>query len=100
VSTVTDAVDEGTAGRSTGRVVAAAILGVVGILLIIAAILYFTQPAHSLPSFLGTIKYNGHNHARAYSHRNLRGIVSIIVGVICLIAAWFAYFWKSNKASD
>ena len=100
MSTVTDAVEDSTAGRSTGRTVAAAILGVVGILLIIAAILYFTQPAHSLPSILGTIKYNGHNHSRAYDHRTLRGIVSLIVGLICLIAAWFAYFWKSKRVND
>ena len=97
MSTVTDTAEERTAGRSTGRKVAAAVLGVIGILLIIAAILYFTQPAHSLPSVLGTIKYNGHNHTRAYSHRTLRGIVTIIVGVVCLIAAWFAYAWKAKE---
>lgn len=97
MSTVTDTAEERTAGRSTGRKVAAAVLGVIGILLIIAAILYFTQPAHSLPSVLGSIAYNGHNHTRAYSHRTLRGIVAIIVGVICLIAAWFAYAWKAKE---
>lgn len=99
MSTVTDTAGERTASRSTGRTVAAAILGVIGILLIIAAIIYFTQPAHSLPSVLGTIPYNGHNHTRAYSHRTLRGIVTLIVGVICFIAAGFVYFWK-KKESD
>ena len=99
MSSVTETADGPVGGRSTGRVVTAAVLGVIGILLIIAAILYFTQPAHSLPSILGNIAYNGHNHSRAYSHRSLRGIVTIVVGVLCLIAAWFAYSWKSKKDS-
>jgi uncharacterized membrane protein HdeD (DUF308 family) len=97
VSTVTDTVDETVTVRSTGRVVAAIVLGVIGILLIIAAIIYFTTDAHSLPSILGTIKFNGHNHKRAYSTRSLRGIVTIIVGVICLIGAWFAFFFKTKQ---
>lgn len=100
MSTVTDTADEKVAVRSTGRVVAAAVLGVIGILLIIAAILYFTTAAHSLPSILGTIKFNGHNHSRAYGHRSTRGIVAIIVGIICLVAAWFAFFWKAKTRKE
>jgi uncharacterized membrane protein HdeD (DUF308 family) len=100
VSTVTETADEKVAVRSTGRTVAAVVLGIIGILLVIAAILYFTTPAHSLPSVLGAIAYNGHNHSRAYSHRSLRGIVSIIVGVICLVAAWFAFFWKGKASKE
>jgi hypothetical protein len=97
---VTDTADEKVAVRSTGRVVAAAVLGVIGIVLIIVAILYFTEKAESLPSILGAIKYTGHNYSRSHNPRTLRGTVSIIVGVVCLIAAWFAYFWKtkSNKS--
>lgn len=100
MSTVTDTVDEKVTVRSTGRIVAAVILGIIGILLIIAAIIYFTTDAHSLPSILGTIKYNGHNHSRAFSPRSLRAIVSLIVGVILLIAAWFSYFWKTKQTVD
>lgn len=100
MSTVTDTADERVAVRSTGRVVAAIILGVIGILVIIAAVIYFTTDAHALPSIMGTIKYTGHNHSRAYSPRSLRGIVSLIVGVILLVAAGFSYFWKSKRATD
>lgn len=97
MSTVTEAVDA-PVRRSTGRVVAAAILGVIGILLIIASIIYFTTAAHSLPSILGQIKYTGHNHSRAYDKRPDRGIAALAAGVICLVAAGFAYFWKAKKA--
>src|SRR5215469_2700517 len=44
-------------GRSPARVILGVILVIIGILLIIASILYFTQPAHSLPSILGTLKH-------------------------------------------
>jgi uncharacterized membrane protein HdeD (DUF308 family) len=97
VSTVTDTAEERVAGRSTGRVVATAVLVVIGILCIIAAIFYLTEPAKSLPSVLGTIKFNGHNATRANSHRSLRGITTVIVGVILLVGAWFAYFWKTKE---
>ena len=100
MSTVTDTVDERVAVRSTGRVVAAIVLAVIGILAIIAAVIYFTTDAHSLPSILGTIKYTGHNHSRAYTPRTLRAIVSLIVGVILLIAAGFSFFWKTKRAAD
>jgi Ca2+/Na+ antiporter len=98
VSTVTQAAEKEVAGgRSTGRVIGAIVLAVIGIIAVVAAIMYFTTPAHSLPSVLGAIAYNGHNHTRAYSHRTLRGVVSIIVGVILLVGAWFAYAWKAKE---
>ena len=98
MSTVTDTFDEPPARRSTGRVVVAAVLVVVAILCIIAAILYFSEPAKSLPSVLGAIKYTGHNYTRSHSHRSVRGIVAIVVGVICLAGAWFSFSWKSKDA--
>lgn len=95
--TMTDTADDYPAGRSTGRVVAAAVLAVIAILCIIAAVLYFTEPAKSLPSFLGQIKFNGHNPTRSSSHRSVRGIVAIIVGVVLLAGAWFSFAWKSKE---
>ena len=97
MSSVSEAADDGAVGRSTGRTVGAIVLVVIGILAVIAAILYFTEPAHSLPSVLGSITYNGHNHTRAYSHRTLRGVVAIIVGVILLVGGWYAYAWKPKE---
>jgi uncharacterized membrane protein len=94
VSTVSEADEDVVVERSTGRTVGAVVLAIIGILAVVAAVLYFTEDAHSLPSILGTIAYNGHNHMRAYSPRTLRGVVAIIVGVILLIGAWFAYAWK------
>lgn len=82
------------AGRSPARVIIGVILVILGILLIIASILYFTQPAHSLPSVLGTIKHPPATLNRANNHRTLRGVVSLIVGIIVLGAGVFAFAWK------
>ena len=59
---------DGRVGRSPARVIAGVILVIIGILSIIAAIFYFTEPAHSLPSILGTIK-----HPPATVHRAPQG---------------------------
>lgn len=96
--TYAEEVDERT-GRSLGRVILAVVLVIIGILGIIAGIIYLTEPAHSLPSVLGQIKYTGHNHARAYNHRTLRGAVSLAVGIVVLLAGVFAFFWKGRKGS-
>jgi hypothetical protein len=46
--------------------------------------LYFTEPAKSLPGFLGAITSPA---SRATAHRSTRGIVALVVGVVCLAAA-------------
>ena len=94
--TYAEEVDE-RAGRSPGRVILAVVLVIIGILGIIAGIIYLTEPAHSLPSILGTIKYNGHNHSRANNPRTLRGAVSLAVGIVVLLAGVFAFLWKGRK---
>jgi hypothetical protein len=73
--------------RSTGRMIAVAVLVIIAILAIIAAIMYFTEPARSLPSILGTIT---HPASRASAHRTTRGGIALAVGVVCLAAAGFA----------
>lgn len=73
-------------GRSSVRMIAVVILVIIAILAIIAGIMYFAEPARSLPSFLGTIT---HPASRAGDHRPARGAVALVVGVICLAAAWF-----------
>lgn len=74
-------------GGSAGRTAAVAVLVIIAILAIVAAIMYFTEPAKSLPSVLGTITSPA---SRANAHRSLRGGVTIAIGVVCLVAAWVA----------
>ena len=62
-------------------VVAAAI--VIGIALIIVAVVYWAEPAKSLPSFFpGREAGSNHHHVK-------HGIASFLVGVACLVFAWF-----------
>lgn len=74
-------------GRSTGRMTAVVVLVIIAVLAIIAAILFFTEPARSLPSILGAIS---HPASRASAHRTTRGWIALAVGVVCLVAAGFA----------
>jgi hypothetical protein len=71
-------------GWSAGKIALVAVLAVVGVLAAVAAIMYFTEPAKSLPSVLGAIT---HPAGRANAHRSTRGIVAIAVAVVLLAAA-------------
>ena len=56
---------------------------VVGIALIVIAIVYFAEPAGSLPSFFpGHQSGSGHHHVK-------HGIASLLVGLAVLVFAWF-----------
>ncbi len=88
---------DGSVGRSPGKVIVSVVLVIIAILLIVAAVLYFTTDAKSLPSILGQIKLNGHNTKRADAPRTLRGVVTLIVGVIALGAGVFAFVWKPKN---
>ncbi len=70
----------------TTTTVAITVLAIIGLLAIIAGIMYFAEPAKSLPSILGSIS---HPASRAAAHRSTRGIVALVVGVVCLIGVWF-----------
>jgi hypothetical protein len=62
----------------------ALVLAVVGVILIVVAILYFAEPAKSLPSFIpGHLAHNT-------VHRWKRGVASAVVGVVVLILAFVA----------
>ncbi len=74
-------------GRSTGRMTAVVVLVIIAVLAIIAAIMYFTEPARSLPSILGAIT---HPASRASAHRTTRAWIALAVGVVCLAAAGLA----------
>ena len=56
---------------------------VVGIALIVIAALYWAEPAKSLPSF-----FPGHQSGSNHHHVK-HGIASFLVGLACLVFAWF-----------
>ncbi len=56
---------------------------VVGVALILVAVLYWIEPASSLPSFVP-----GHEAGSAHHHVK-HGIAAFFVGVALLIYAWF-----------
>ena len=61
----------------------AGIAVVLGIALIAVAIVYWAEPAKSLPSFFpGHQAGSGHHHVK-------HGIASFLVGLACLVFAWF-----------
>lgn len=74
-------------GRSPAQKTTVAVLAVIAVLALVAAIIYFAEPARSLPSVLGTIT---HPASRANAHRSLRGWIALVVAVICVAAAGFA----------
>jgi hypothetical protein len=61
-------------------VVAAIVLGIV---LIVIAIVYWAEPAKSLPGF-----FPGHE-AGSNHHHVKHGIAAFLLGVACLVFAWF-----------
>lgn len=71
-------------GWSPGRATIAAVLAVIAVLAIIACVIYFTEPARSLPSVLGAIT---HPASRAGAHRSTRGWTALAIAVVCLVAA-------------
>lgn len=77
-------------GTSTSRKPLVIILAVIGVVAIIVGILYMVD-GNSLPSFLtaGSHVHKGNHLAR--------GGVALVVGVACLIGAWFASKSKSSR---
>jgi drug/metabolite transporter (DMT)-like permease len=84
-----------TSGRSTGKTITAIVLAVLGVLFVIAAIMFFVVQAHSLPSFMGQIT---HPYHRAHETRPLHGIAALVAALVCFVAAFFVQ--RSNKASQ
>ena len=54
-----------------------------GIALMIIAIIYWAEPASSLPSF-----FPGHQAGSSHHHTK-HGIAALIVGLLCFVFAWF-----------
>jgi uncharacterized membrane protein HdeD (DUF308 family) len=64
------------------RLLAAAAV-VVGIVLIVVGVIYFAEPAKSLPSF-----FPGHQAGSTHHHVK-HGIAAVCVGLAALVLAWF-----------
>ena len=62
-------------------IVALAVL--LGIVLIVIGIVYFAEPAKSLPSF-----FPGHA-AGSTHHHSKHGIAAVVLGLGCFVLAWF-----------
>jgi hypothetical protein len=59
-------------------------LGVLGIVLIVIAAVYFAEPAKSLPGF-----FPGHQAGSTHHHAK-HGIAALLLGVGSFVLAWFA----------
>ena len=78
------------AGGQPSKRPIALVLAIIGVLGIILGIVYLAVPAGNLPSIFGhTTPANGHHVVRM--------AVSFVIGVACLVGAWFVN--KGAKAS-
>ena len=66
---------------------------VVGVLLILVGLVYFVEPAKSLPGF-----FPGHESGSAHHHVK-HGIAAFFVGLACLVYAWFQTGKKQQPAA-
>jgi hypothetical protein len=67
--------------RNNQVLVAAAVI--IGVVLIAVAVVYWVEPARSLPGF-----FPGHQAGSSHRHTK-HGIAAFLLGVACLIFAWF-----------
>ena len=67
---------------------------VAGIVLIVIAVIYWAEPAKSLPSFFPG-QQAGSNH-----HHTKHGIAAFLLGLACLAFAWFNSGPKRRGAAD
>ena len=56
---------------------------VLGIILLVVGVIYFVDSASALPSF-----FPGHKSGSSHHHTK-HGIATVVVGVGCLLFAWF-----------
>jgi len=70
----------------------AAVLGVLGLIALVAAIIYFSVPAHSLPSFLGPLH-------RVKAHRKRRGEAAIAAAVVLWVIAGILFYVDKRSST-
>jgi hypothetical protein len=66
---------------------------ILGVVLIVIAIIYWTNTASSLPSF-----FPGHK-AGSSTHHTKHGIAAFLLGIACFIFAWFQTGPKRDTTS-
>ena len=69
---------------------------ILGVILVLVSVIYFVDPAHSLPSF-----FPGHvsaTSAEANHHHTKHGIAALVVALALLAFAWFQSGPKAEKA--
>ena len=71
----------------------AALAVILGIALVAIAVVYWVEPAKSLPSF-----FPGHQ-AGSTHHHTKHGIASFLVGLACFAFAWFNTGPKKTRAA-
>jgi hypothetical protein len=66
-------------------VVVPVLLGLLGVVLIVVAVVYFTKTASGLPSF-----FPGHEGSKngIHHHHTKHGILALVLGILALIGAW------------
>jgi len=70
-----------------GRIIAAIIFALLAIAFFVVGVILGTTPASHLPGFLGH-SASGHRHT-------LRGVGSILAGLVFTVSAWFALRYRS-----
>jgi amino acid permease len=65
----------------------------VGVVLIVVALVYFVEPAKSLPSF-----FPGHQAGSTHHHVK-HGIAALVVALGCFVFAWFQTGPSQDRAS-
>ncbi len=65
---------------------------ILGIALIAVGIVYFAEPARSLPSF-----FPGHQAGSSHHHAK-HGIAAVLLGLACFAFAWFSTGPKKRAA--
>ncbi|HEY8769639.1 MAG TPA: hypothetical protein VIM03_03795 [Thermoleophilaceae bacterium] len=71
----------------------AAVVALLGVVLIAVAVVYWVDPASSLPSF-----FPGHEAGSAHHHVK-HGIAAFVVGLGCFVFAWLTTGPSSTPAS-
>jgi hypothetical protein len=65
---------------------------IIGIVLCVVALMYFAEPAGSLPGFMP-----GHA-AGSLAHHAKHGLLALALGIVCFVIAWFSSGPKQTAA--